>query len=165
MIRVYENYTREISMLSGDNPSFWQPSQTVSSLRQNLAHQTKENGKKAQTFIVSPAGETVCEVCAHYRLGRNAPSGRLYRFGTFEQVSGSTVETKEAIAERFMRASWRRPLLQVQTDGLGNVCYGGETGQISSSILPRSGTASGQGKLRAMAYGCGCDPTRDQEAR
>ena len=142
MIRVYENYTREISMLSGDNPSFWQPSQTVSSLRQNLAHQTKENGKKAQTFIVSPAGETVCEVCAHYRLGRNAPSGRLYRFGTFEQVSGSTVETKEAIAERFMRASWRRPLLQVQMNGLGTICYGRKTNPFSSGLLSRPRLAS-----------------------
>jgi hypothetical protein len=52
MIRVYENTTREVSMLSGDNLSFWQPSPAVSSLRQNLAHQTKENRKKAQTFII-----------------------------------------------------------------------------------------------------------------
>ena len=37
MIRVYENTTREISMLPGDNLSVWQPSQAVSSLRQNLA--------------------------------------------------------------------------------------------------------------------------------
>ena len=44
MIRVYANYTREISMLSGDNLSVWQPPQTVPSLRQNLANQSKKTG-------------------------------------------------------------------------------------------------------------------------
>jgi len=69
MIRVYENYTREISMLSGDNLSVRQPSQTVSSLRQNLAYPTKENRKKAKTFIVSFAREAIWEICAHFGLG------------------------------------------------------------------------------------------------
>ena len=69
MIRVYAYYTREISMLPGDRLSFWQPSPAVSSLWQNLAHPTEENRKEAKTFILSFAGETVCEVCVHYRLG------------------------------------------------------------------------------------------------
>ena len=135
MIRVYENITREISMLSGDYLSFWQPPPAVSSLQQNLAYPTEENRKKAKTFIVSLARETVCEIWAHYCLGRSASSGHLYCFRTFEQILSPVIETNETIAKRLLRAPWRRPLLQVQTYGLGNVCYGGKTGQISSSIL------------------------------
>ena len=137
MIRVYAYYTREISMLSGDNLSFWQPSPAVSSVRQNLAHPTEENGKEAKTFIVSPAGKTVCEIHAHYCLGRSASSGHLYYFRKFKQSPGSIAKTKETIAKRFLCAPWRRPLLQVQMNGLGTICYGRKTNPFSSGLLSR----------------------------
>ena len=138
MIRVYEYYTREISLLPRENTSFRQTSQAVSSLRPNLANQSKETGAETQTFLNSPFPESISGICAHGFLGASTTYQCCRRIVSSARSNEAHYSrySFSLVASWSLRAPWRRPLLQVQTDGLGDVCYGGETGQISSSILP-----------------------------
>ena len=166
MIRVYENYTREISLLPREHKSFRQASQAVSGLRPNLANQSKETGAETQTFLNSPSPESIGGICSYGFLGTSTTHQCCRRVVS----SARRNETRRSryslslIASRSLRASWRWFVFQIQTDGLGDVCYGGKTGQISSSILPRSRITRRQGRLWTMARGFGDNTARDQEA-
>ena len=50
MIRVYEQRTREISLLPGGYHSLWQPSQTVYQLRKNLVNSFTETGAETSSY-------------------------------------------------------------------------------------------------------------------
>ena len=84
MIRMYANYTCEISVLSGDHLSFRQPSPAVSGVRQNVAHAAQENGQKAETLIISFVAD-VCRLQPDYCLGGSQTDQRLNRLRTIAQ--------------------------------------------------------------------------------
>src|SRR3989338_1932865 len=62
MIRVYENTTREISLLPRENKSFRQASQTVFDMQAHLAHPTQTPCQEPKTSWSSTGSSDTCRI-------------------------------------------------------------------------------------------------------
>ena len=136
-VRVYDTYTREISLLRRFGAAFRQAEKTMYSLQAHLANSEKETRSKTYATHQSVA-QANTRLWKHTRaraaelpwiaVGEHCCSVCRGASGVYESASTTA-------SSRTIHPHRRRCVFQIQTQGVGHVPYGTEAKTFTSYVL------------------------------